>query len=890
MKFMQFTNHPYYTKFGGSVQVAKYTPMIQQYLSIKADHPDAFLFFRLGDFYEMFFEDARKAAEELEITLTSRDGGGERIPMCGVPFHSVDVYISRLIGKGYKVAICEQVEDPATAKGVVRREVVRVITPGTVMEEKMLTERENNFLAALTRQREHYALAAADLSTGEFYVTDVAGDGARVIDELAAYQPKEVLLAPCLGKETSLLEELRLRLGAVITVTGEDELQSPEERSRMLGEHFPEDREQLTTPIQEEVACLLLSYLQRTQKRGLSHMNRIRRYDAEQFMVLDVSARQTLELTRSLREGRKEGTLYGLLDRTATAMGSRLLKKWLDKPLLDLNEIRRRQEEIQALTDHLILLEEIREQLKGVYDLERLCARIAYGSANGRDLISLRRSLEKIPDLKRCLSETNASALVSVAEGLDPLQEVVELTAKSIADEAPVSVREGNLIKDGYDEELDRLREVQRDGRGWITRLEQREREATGIRSLKVGFNKVFGYYIEVTKANLRHLPEGRYQRKQTLANAERFVTPELKERERLILEAEEKSVELEYQLFTRVRERVAEEIPRIQMLADRVARLDALHSLAAVSGKYGYVRPDVNREGRIRISGGRHPVVEAATREGEFVPNDTRMDQEEHQLLLITGPNMAGKSTYMRQVALITLMAQIGCFVPAQRAEIGIVDRIFTRIGAADDLVGGRSTFMVEMDETRLALAQATSRSLILLDEVGRGTSTYDGMALAHAIVEYIHDHVGAKTLFSTHYHELTHLEADLPRVVNLHARCVEKEGEVVFLHRMEPGGADRSYGIHVAQLAGMPAEVIRRARGLLETLEGRLETAGTRQPDLFSFVESTAQPAGSPEEEEALKALKEWDLLNRTPMETIQFIFDLQRKLKAKGAGVDG
>ncbi len=580
--------------------MAKYTPMIQQYLSIKADHPDAFLFFRLGDFYEMFFEDARKAAEELEITLTSRDGGGEKIPMCGVPFHSVDVYISRLIGKGYKVAICEQVEDPATAKGVVRREVVRVITPGTVMEEKMLAERENNFLAALIRQREHYALAAADLSTGEFYVTDVVGDPTRVIDELAAYQPKEVLLAPGLGEDASFLEELRLRLQVVVTVMGEEELQPPEERSRMLGEHFPEDRERLTTPIHGEVACLLLSYLQRTQKRGFSHMNRIRPYDAEQFMVLDVSARQTLELTQSLRDGRKEGTLYGLLDRTATAMGSRLLKQWLDKPLLDLNEIRQRQEEIQALTDHLILLEEIREQLKGVYDLERLCARIAYGSANGRDLISLRRSLEKIPDLKRCLSETDAQVLTSVAEGLDPLGEVVELITKAIADEAPVSVREGNLIQDGYDEELDRLREVQRDGRGWITRLEQREREATGIRSLKVGFNKVFGYYIEVTKANLRHLPEGRYQRKQTLANAERFVTPELKERERLILEAEEKSVEWEYQLFTRVREQVAEEIPRIQMLADRVARLDVLQSLAAVSGKYGYVRPDINGEGRI--------------------------------------------------------------------------------------------------------------------------------------------------------------------------------------------------------------------------------------------------------------------------------------------------
>ncbi|PTX58684.1 DNA mismatch repair protein MutS [Melghirimyces profundicolus] len=864
--------------------MAGYTPMIQQYLSIKADYPDAFLFFRLGDFYEMFFEDARKAAEELEITLTSRDGGKERIPMCGVPHHSADMYIGRLIEKGYKVAICEQVEDPASAKGVVKREVVRVVTPGTVMEERMLADKENNFLAALTRRQGRFALAASDLSTGEFYVTEMAGDTETAVDELAAYQPKEVLLTPNLGEDSSFRDELRLRVGALITVPRKEAFPPAEERERDLADHFPGYRETLTTPLLEEVASLLLTYMKQTQKRALSHMNRIERYDSRRFMVLDTSARQTLELTRSLREGKKTGSLLWLLDRTATAMGSRLLKKWLDKPLLDLRKIEQRQEAVQSLVDDLILLEEIRDRLKEVYDLERLSARIAYGSANGRDLLSLRRSLETVPDLKGLLSRSGCGALEAIGEEMDPLDDVVELIKSSIAEDAPVTVREGNLIKAGYDEELDRLLGVQRDGKQWIMNLEQREREETGIKSLKVGFNKVFGYYIEVTKANLRHLPEGRYQRKQTLANAERFVTPELKERERMILEAEEKSVELEYRLFTRVREKIAAEIPRIQLLADQVARLDALHSLATVSGKHRYVRPRVVEHPGIRIEQGRHPVVEAAMKEGEFVANNTDLDGRENRILLITGPNMAGKSTYMRQVALITLMAQIGCFVPALRAEIGIVDRIFTRIGAADDLVGGRSTFMVEMEETRLALSQATSRSLILLDEVGRGTSTYDGMALAQAIVEHIHHHVGAKTLFSTHYHELTRLEDELDGVVNIHARCVERDGEVVFLHRMEPGGADKSYGIHVAQLAGMPRAVIQRARGLLEVLEGRMQTAGSRQLELFALERPSETSSVTAAEEEVLTAIREWDLLNQSPLETVQFLFEQQRKLKEK------
>ncbi|PTM58894.1 DNA mismatch repair protein MutS [Desmospora activa] len=861
--------------------MAKHTPMIRQYLSIKAEVPDAFLFFRLGDFYEMFFEDAEKAAKELEITLTSRDGGDERIPMCGVPFHSAGVYIARLIEKGYKVAICEQVEDPATAKGVVKREVVRVVTPGTVMEEKMLLERENNFLAAFIRRDQRWALASGDLSTGEFYVTELRGGEDAIIDELAAFQPKEVVMRA--GEEFPSPRELRRRLGTLVTTVPAGEMTEPESLGRVLSEQFPGHEDVWSSPYILEAAGLLLSYLRQTQKRSLTHLNRIERYDAQHFMVLDPAARQTLELTASLKDGKRKGSLLGLLDRTATAMGSRLLKKWLDKPLLDVDAIRERQSAVTALLQNPILLEEVRDRLKEVYDLERLSARIAYGSANGRDLQALRRSLEALPSLQQLLLEAGDDSLVRLAQEMDLCQDVRELVERSVAEEPPVSVKEGNLLKEGFNDELDALRTVQREGREWIARLQQREREATGIKSLKVGFNKVFGYYIEVTKANLRHLPEGRYQRKQTLANAERFVTAALKEKERAILEAEERSVELEYQLFSQVRESIAGAIPRMQRLADQVARLDVLHGFAVVSERYRYVRPDILGTPGISVKNGRHPVVEAALEEGMFVANDTAIGGEAGQILLITGPNMAGKSTYMRQVALITLLAQIGCFVPADQAEVGVVDRIFTRIGAADDLVGGRSTFMVEMDETRLALAQATPRSLILLDEVGRGTSTYDGMALAQAIVEYLHERVGAQTLFSTHYHELTRLAEDYPRVVNLHARCVEKDGEVVFLHRMEAGGADKSYGIHVAQLAGMPPQVIARAQVVLESLEARSQTAAAEQLDLFQYAEPQAKVR--PEEEEVLHRLQEWDLLSRTPLESVQFLHELQRKLKGTG-----
>ncbi|SFJ50372.1 DNA mismatch repair protein MutS [Thermoflavimicrobium dichotomicum] len=879
--------------------MAKYTPMIQQYLSIKAQYPDAFLFFRLGDFYEMFFDDAKKAAEELEITLTGRDGGGnERIPMCGVPYHSAHSYIEKLISKGYKVAICEQVEDPASAKGVVKREVVRVITPGTIIEENMLVEQENNFLVALAGTDPSYALVAVDLSTGECHMTEISASMNFLLDEISAYRPKEVVLDEELLKHDKLVSQIKARIKAVITP-----YTNPHVDEEMLRLQFPQYSEVCTTHVRKQGLALLYAYLQQTQKRSLGHLNRLRYYDAKQYMMLDDAARRNLELTSTLGEGKKRGSLLWLLDRTATAMGSRLLKKWLDKPLLSIGEIEKRQDIVEAFLGDLLFLEEIRELLKQVYDLERLAARIAFGSANARDLNAIRRSLEVIPQLKERLQASGCAYLQQIGQSMDSCQDLCELIARAIVDEPPLAVKEGGIIREGYHPELDQLRDIQKNGKSWIAQLEQKEREATGIKSLKIGYNRVFGYYIEVTKSNLRYIPEGRYIRKQTLANAERFITPELKEKEQLILNASEKSVEMEYELFVQVRNHVSGEVQRLQALAEWVATLDVLHAFAKVAEAYRYVRPTLHTGDQLVIEAGRHPVVEAVTEEGTFVANDVELNVQDRQVLLITGPNMAGKSTYMRQVALITILAQMGSFVPADRADISIVDRIFTRIGAADDLVGGRSTFMVEMAETCHALKEATPRSLILLDEVGRGTSTYDGMALAHAIVEYIHDHVGAKTLFSTHYHELTRLEDELERVVNVHAECIEKDGKVVFLHRIVPGGADRSYGIHVAELAGLPEPVIERAKVILNELEnGQTEVAATvvsnpepkeeatleeMQLTLFDYLPkeeamTVKEPPVSSKEREVLEALRNWDLMNQTPFETMQFVLELQKKLK--------
>lgn len=880
----------------------KYTPMIEQYLKIKAEVPDAFLFFRLGDFYEMFFEDAKKAAEELEITLTSRDGGKERVPMCGVPYHSAQSYIERLITKGYKVAICEQVEDPSEAKGVVKREIVQIITPGTVMDEAMLTPQENNFLVSLVYEEEKYALAAVDLSTGEIHLTELPNAIGLVRDELFSYWPKEVVIDEK-NINAMLRKELQKQRKIMITPFP----LADQDREQLMGElerQFPQLEEVCSSNGLLNVLMLLFAYLRQTQKRVLHHLHRLHRYDPEQYMLINEIAKKNLECFQTLEEGKKKGSLLWVLDRTATAMGGRLLKRWLDKPLIRIEAIRARQEAVRDLLHDRILLDELKEVLKQIYDLERLSAKVAFGTANARDLKALQTSLSQIPKLRNRLLEYSSSRLNQWGQSLDVCTDICELIAKAIVDDPPISVKEGGLIKEGYDAELDRLFEIQKKGKDWIAKLEQREREETGIKSLKVGYNRVFGYYIEVTKSNLRYLPEGRYIRKQTLANSERFVTPELKKQEQQILQAEEQSVEKEYQIFTQIRTHIAKEVPRLQRLAEKIAKLDVLHAFATVADQYHYVQPTIHQGEELIITEGRHPVVEAVLTDETFVANDVHLDATDRQILLVTGPNMAGKSTYMRQVALIVIMAQMGSFVPASYAKIPIIDRIFTRIGAVDDLAGGRSTFMVEMAETCHALKHATPRSLILLDEVGRGTSTYDGMALAQAIIEYIHHFVGAKTLFSTHYHELIQLEEELPRLVNVHAECVERDGKVEFMHRIAPGGADRSYGIHVAELAELPDEVIERARVLLTSLEDRsTEKQNSKaekeenQLNLFEWNEERVNGSiRSDEEEEVLQSIREWDLMNRTPFETMQFLQRCKQRLSSaqngrqRGGGMDG
>lgn len=856
--------------------MAQYTPMIQQYLTIKREYPDTFLFFRLGDFYELFFDDAIAASRELEITLTGREGGTEeRIPMCGVPHHAADGYISELLKKGYKVAVCEQVEDPKEAKGVVRREVTRVITPGTMMEGKWLTDKENNYLVAIAQSEGRSGVASCDMSTGEMYVTSLWTDSGTVLDEAMQYRPKELVFC---GTDTVYQTDLPT---AYIEVTSLEPF--------AIDEQYGQQAKGLDQVMRMAVNVLLV-YIGKTQKRSLSHLRLLKRYDAKQFLQMDSFSRRNLELTETIRDKSKKGSLLWLLDRTETAMGGRLLRRWIERPLVNQSELEDRLDAVAHIKSDMLLRSDLRTCLDQVYDLERLAGRIAYGNANARDLTQLRYSLEAVPELKRLLMGTSSSVLVKMAEGMDECAEISDFLRTALVDDPPVSVREGGLIRSGYDSYLDKLHTASREGKNWIAQLELAEREATGIRSLKVGYNKVFGYYIEISRSNLSIVPEGRYERKQTLSNAERFITPELKEREALILEAEEKMMELEYQLFSAVRSEIASYIPRIQALAERVAGVDVLQSFATVSDERGFTRPEIVATGECLIREGRHPVVEAVLEREKYVANDVEMDQLKRQILLITGPNMAGKSTYMRQIALITVMAQIGCFVPAKEVRLSLVDQIFTRIGAADDLAGGHSTFMVEMLETNHALQKATAQSLILLDEIGRGTSTYDGMALAQAVIEFIQVKIGAKTLFSTHYHELTELEETLQGVVNVNARCEERDGRLLFLHKIEQGRADKSYGIHVAELAEMPQQVIERARQILIGLEAGQARASERQMTLDSLwtapiaagSQQEMEPAIRSEEASLLSELRDLDLNQTTPMEAMLKIYEWKQSLK--------
>ncbi|MGO5674866.1 DNA mismatch repair protein MutS [Bacillus subtilis] len=857
--------------------MAGYTPMIQQYLKIKAEHQDAFLFFRLGDFYEMFFEDAKKASQELEITLTSRDGGAaEKIPMCGVPYHSASAYIEQLIKKGYKVAICEQTEDPKAAKGVVKREVVQLITPGTVMDGKGIHESENNFIASVSACSNGYGLALSDLTTGENLAVLIE-QLEDVISEIYSVGAREIVVSGSLDAVT--VAQLRERCGATISIEDGE----TDEHVTII-EHL--NNEDIT-----KTFLRLYTYLKRTQKRSLDHLQPVQVYELEEAMKIDLYSKRNLELTETIRSKNKKGSLLWLLDETKTAMGGRLLKQWIDRPLIRVNQIEERQEMVETLMSHFFEREDLRERLKEVYDLERLAGRVAFGNVNARDLIQLKESLKQVPGIKQLVASLAHDKAKERAERIDPCGDVLELLEEALYENPPLSVKEGNLIKDGYNQKLDEYRDASRNGKDWIARLEQQEREYTGIRSLKVGFNKVFGYYIEVTKANLHLLEEGRYERKQTLTNAERYITPELKEKEALILEAENNICELEYELFTELREKVKQYIPRLQLLAKQMSELDALQCFATISENRHYTKPEFSKD-EVEVIEGRHPVVEKVMDSQEYVPNNCMMG-DNRQMLLITGPNMSGKSTYMRQIALISIMAQIGCFVPAKKAVLPIFDQIFTRIGAADDLISGQSTFMVEMLEAKNAIVNATKNSLILFDEIGRGTSTYDGMALAQAIIEYVHDHIGAKTLFSTHYHELTVLEDKLPQLKNVHVRAEEYNGTVVFLHQIKEGAADKSYGIHVAQLAELPGDLIARAQDILKELEhsGNKPEVPVQKPQVkeepaqLSFFDEAEKPAETPKlskkEKQVIDAFKSLNILDMTPLEAMNEMYKLQKKL---------
>ncbi|PAE58998.1 DNA mismatch repair protein MutS [Bacillus subtilis] len=857
--------------------MADYTPMIQQYLKIKAEHQDAFLFFRLGDFYEMFFEDAKKASQELEITLTSRDGGAaEKIPMCGVPYHSASAYIEQLIKKGYKVAICEQTEDPKAAKGVVKREVVQLITPGTVMDGKGIHESENNFIASVSACSNGYGLALSDLTTGENLAVLIERLE-DVISEIYSVGAREIVVSGSLDADT--VAQLRERCGATISIEDGE----TDEHVTII-EHL--NNEDIT-----KTFLRLYTYLKRTQKRSLDHLQPVQVYELEEAMKIDLYSKRNLELTETIRSKNKKGSLLWLLDETKTAMGGRLLKQWIDRPLIRVNQIEERQEMVETLMSHFFEREDLRERLKEVYDLERLAGRVAFGNVNARDLIQLKESLKQVPGIKQLVASLAHDKAKERAERIDPCGDVLELLEEALYENPPLSVKEGNLIKDGYNQKLDEYRDASRNGKDWIARLEQQEREYTGIRSLKVGFNKVFGYYIEVTKANLHLLEEGRYERKQTLTNAERYITPELKEKEALILEAENNICELEYELFTELREKVKQYIPRLQQLAKQMSELDALQCFATISENRHYTKPEFSKD-EVEVIEGRHPVVEKVMDSQEYVPNNCMMG-DNRQMLLITGPNMSGKSTYMRQIALISIMAQIGCFVPAKKAVLPIFDQIFTRIGAADDLISGQSTFMVEMLEAKNAIVNATKNSLILFDEIGRGTSTYDGMALAQAIIEYVHDHVGAKTLFSTHYHELTVLEDKLPQLKNVHVRAEEYNGTVVFLHQIKEGAADKSYGIHVAQLAELPGDLIARAQDILKELEhsGNKPEVPVQKPQVkeepaqLSFFDEAEKPAETPKlskkEKQVIDVFKSLNILDMTPLEAMNEMYKLQKKL---------
>ena len=864
-----------------NLDAEKITPMMQQYLDQKKLWPDCILFFRLGDFYELFFEDAVIASRELELTLTGRDcGQSERAPMCGVPYHAVDHYINRMISRGYKVAICDQVEDPALAKGIVKRDVIRVITPGTVTDPAILDERRNNYILAVYKLSQYYGLAACDLTTGAFDATTLitGATAAKLLDEIVRYAPSEILINP-LFREDPLYQTLTERYNIVLTVRPDNDFSLAQ-----VDRLFPQPPGQ--QPLWAQAAAAVVIYLTETQRTEPGHLKPVQVYSVDSFMNLDPVARRNLEITETLRDKGRRGSLLWAVDRTVTAVGGRLLRRWLEQPLLNLSDIEQRLAAVAAMKEQFMRRQGLRECLHGLYDLERLAGKVALSSVNARDLIALKNTLAKLPAVRAQMAGVGDPWLILLTEAIDPLPDLCAYLERALQDEPPVGLNEGNMIRAGFDEEVDRLRLATTDGKQWILDLETAERERTGIRSLKIGYNRVFGFYLEVTRANLAQVPE-HYIRKQTLANGERYITPELKDMEDSILGAEQKLIALEHDIFCRIRDQVSGHIRSLQATAQALATLDVLAGLAEVADREQYCRPQVDLSDQLNIVQGRHPVVEKVLGPGQFVPNDLTMNREDARLMILTGPNMAGKSTYMRQVAQIVLLAQIGSFVPAAAARIGMVDRIFTRVGASDDLSAGQSTFMVEMSEVAQILRHAGPRSLLILDEIGRGTSTYDGLSIAWSVIEYIADrqNLGCRTLFATHYHELTDLESVMPGVFNCHVAVREENGTVVFLHHIHPGGSDDSYGIEVARLAGVPDAVVQRAHEILLNLEedpiGRQKLRIKRnarpmdgQLDLFSASQSLKNTDG------ILEKLINLDVHQMTPLDAMNILYDLHQK----------
>ena len=885
--------------------MAKLSPMMVEYKKTKEQYPDCILFYRLGDFYEMFFEDAVTVSRELSLTLTGKECGlEERAPMCGVPYHAVESYLTKLVQKGYKVAIAEQMEDPKLAKGLVRREVIRVVTPGTLTSSQALDETKNNFLMGIVYLGDCFGIASCDITTGDFFVTEVQSER-ELLDELAHFTPSEIVCNQAFFMSGIDMDELKNRCQAYISAL-DPRFFSDDGCRRILKEHYRvaslDGLGLGDCPTGVIAAGAVMQYMYETQKSDLSHITSITPYSTGQYMVLDVSTRRNLELLETLREKQKRGTLLWVLDKTRTAMGARLLRSFIEQPLIRKEAILERQNGVEELNLNYISREEIREYLNSIYDLERLIGRISYKTANARDLLSFKSSLDMLPYIRDLLREFTSPVLAQICEDLDPLEDLRDLIASSIVDEPPLSVREGNMIREGFNGEADQLRNAKTEGKTWLAELEARERDKTGIKNLKIKFNKVFGYYFEVTNSFKDLVPEY-FVRKQTLVNAERFTTPELKELEDVILGAEDKLISLEYDLFCQVRDQVASQVVRIQKTAKAIASIDVFTSLSLVATRNNYVKPKINEKGVIQIKNGRHPVVELMLRDDLFVANDTCLDNGKNRISIITGPNMAGKSTYMRQTALIVLMAQIGSFVPADEANIGICDRIFTRVGASDDLASGQSTFMVEMTEVANILRNATKNSLLILDEIGRGTSTFDGLAIAWAVVEYICNTkvLGAKTLFATHYHELTELEGTLSGVNNYCIAVKEQGDDIVFLRKIVKGGADKSYGIQVAKLAGVPDPVIRRAKELVEELASADITARAKEIAEMNTAPGGHKPVPKPDdvelaqltlfdtvrEDDIIKEIGEMELGTMTPIDALNTLYRLQTRLKNRWDG---